>query len=470
MGQVVDVQILDSSGNVLWRGDEIDYPAALGAIDPDNSALRMLADEDPEHRCTRHDVMRTAEALQLVSRQGSPRGFLTTLPRGAILEAGVDAINARHLAGLEVNTVHLPLVFDGSSQPMCALAAQYAEQNPMFDIADAEGGGDGGDAGDGGLTLAYATDPSLFAWLKDAVLQRARLPYAMYSPQPVFRRFEPDETDIRRRRQVTMPDVHIWCHPDDVAERYLHALRHAAESTAYWFQQDYVHVLDSVVGTSHDTEHFHQRCAKAAGGITVIRRLPAERPEHYAQQTGILVSSGYELVTLQSLRLDEVNAPRFNIRMDTGEHPSLIHACVAMGGSRLLPLLIGRGLTGLGPQVIPAELAWNQVVFLPLAEKHVGRAYELAGPLWIDGVRTAVDLEFKRPIGARTARLRREWQPLYCVIGDRELSEQPRFQSGGRTPIDLDYQDFLAEQLPGWLRCRPDTPVGTASLPFAGAS
>lgn len=468
MGQVVDVQILDSSGNVLWRGTESDYPAALGAIDPDNSALRMLADQDPGHRCTPDDVMRTAENLQLVSRRGAPHGFLTTLPRGTVLEAGVNAFNARHLAGLEVNTVHLPLVFDGSAEPIRELTGQFAEQERTFELADGDGDGNDG----GGLTLAYAADPSLFAWLKGTVLERARLPYAMYSPQPVFRRFEPDEIDIQRRGQLDVPDVHILCHPDDVAERYLHALQHAAESTAYWFQQDYVHVLDSVAGTSHDTDDFHQRCAKATGGITVVRRLDAlpEHPEPYAQKTGILVSSGYELVTLQDLRLDETNAPRFNIRMDTGQHPSLIHARVAMGGSRLLPLVIGRGLAGLGPQVIPAELAWNQVVFLPLAEKHVGRAYELAGPLWIDGVRTAVDLEFKRPISVRTARLRREWQPLYCVVGDRELSEQPRFQSGGRTPIDLDYQDFLAEQLPGWLRCRPDTPGGAAPLPLVNAS
>ncbi|MGW6056159.1 His/Gly/Thr/Pro-type tRNA ligase C-terminal domain-containing protein [Streptomyces sp. NPDC055189] len=470
MGQVVDVRILDSSGNVLWQGTESDYPAALGAINPDNSALRMLADGDPAHRCTRDDVMRTAETLQLVSRRGAPHGFLTTLPRGTVLEAGVDAFNARHLAGLEVNTVHLPLVFDGSAEPMRELTGRYAEQDRMFELtdadADADAGGDG--EGEGRLTLAYATAPSLFSWLKDSVLQRARLPYAMHSPQPVFRRFEPDETDIQRRRQLNVSDVHILCHPDDVAERYLHALRHAAESTAYWFQQDYVHVLDSVAGTGHDTDDFHQRCAKAAGGITVVRRLAAH-PEHWAQQSGILVSSGYELVALQNLRLDETNARRFNVRVDTGEHPSLIHARVAAGGSRLLPLVIGRGLAGLGPQAIPAELAWNQVVFLPLAEKHVGRAYELAGPLWIDGVRTAVDLEFKQPIGARIAGLRREWQPLYCVVGDRELSEQPRFQSGGRAPIDLDYQDFLAEQLPGWLRCRPDTPVGAAPLPLVSA-
>lgn len=459
MGQVVDVQILDGSGNVLWRGPESDYPAALGAIDPDNSALRMLADQDPEHRSSRDEVMRTAESLQLVSRRGTPRGFLTTLPRGAVLEAGVEAFNAQHLAGLEINTVHFPLVFDGSSEPMRELTAQYAEQSRMFELSD----------GDGRLKLAYAADPSLFSWLQDTVLERARLPYAMYSPQPVFRRFKSGETNIQRRRQFTVPDVHIWCHPDDVAERYVHALQHAAESTAYWFEQDYVHVLDSVAGTTHDTDDFHRRCAKAAGGITVVRRLAAH-PKYYAQKTGILVSSGYDLVMLQNLQLDEVNAPRFNIRTDTGEHPSLIHACVAMGGSRLLPLIIGRGLAGLGPQAIPAELAWNQVVFLPLAEKHLSRAYELAGPLWIDGVRTTVDLEFKKPIGARIGRLRRDWQPLYCVVGDRELSEYPRFQAGSGPRIDEGYQDFLAERLPGWLRCRPDAPVGAAPLPLVNAS
>ncbi|MGN5376872.1 His/Gly/Thr/Pro-type tRNA ligase C-terminal domain-containing protein [Streptomyces lasalocidi] len=175
------------------------------------------------------------------------------------------------------------------------------------------------------------------------------------------------------------------------------------------------------------------------------------------------MSSGYDAVMLQNIQLDEINGPRFGIRLADGEFPAIIHACVAMGGSRMLPLVLGRGLAGLGPKEIPAELAAVQVAFVPLAEKHVGRAYELAGSLWTREVRTAVDLEFRRPVRARIGRLRRDWQPLFCVIGDRELTETPGLQTSGGQRIDAAYEPYLAEQLPRWLRCLPRTPAGTAA-------
>ncbi|MCC5480847.1 His/Gly/Thr/Pro-type tRNA ligase C-terminal domain-containing protein [Streptomyces barringtoniae] len=452
MGQAVDVRILGDTGELLWQGAEAGYKEALASVDPGNSALRMLADGDPEHRCARDEVMRTAEALQLVSRRGVPRGFLTTLPRGALFEAGVDAFNAPHLAALDVHPVHFPLVFDGSGPAMTELTADYAAQQRMFELTEKGGG----------LRLSYAADPNLFSWLQDTTLDRARLPYAMYSPQPVFRRFRSGETNIQRRRQFTVPDVHVLAAPENAGEQYLHALGLAAESTAFWFGRDYVHVLDSVVGTTQDTDDFYRQAAKHAGGITVVRRLPAH-PKYYAQKTAILVSSGYDAVMLQNIQLDEINAPRFGIRLDDGTFPVIIHACVAMGGSRMLPLVLGRGLAGLGPKEIPAELAAVQVAFVPLAEKHVGRAYELAGSLWTRDVRTAVDLEFRRPVRARIARLRRDWQPLYCVIGDRELTEAPGLQTSGGQRIDEPYEQYLGERLPRWLRCLAHTPAGTAA-------
>ncbi|MCQ4079620.1 His/Gly/Thr/Pro-type tRNA ligase C-terminal domain-containing protein [Streptomyces sp. RB6PN25] len=461
--RVVDVRVLDDSGSVVWSGPEEEYPVVAATLDPGNSALRMSAGEagtgdggadGSVTRCRRNDVMTTAETLGLVSRRGVPRGFLTTLPHGAVFEAGVEAFNNEHLAALDVNAVHFPLVFDNSAPATAELTAQYAAQNRMFALA----------GHDDRLRLAYAADPNLFAWLADSVLDTARLPYAMYSPQPVFRNFRSGEVNIQRRLQFTVPDVHIWTRPADAAEQYLHALALAAESTSFWFGGDYLHVLDSVAGTPHDDDGFYRQVAKAARGLTVVRRLSAH-PKYYAQKTAILVSAGYDNVMLHNLQLDEVNAERFNIRTDDGGHPVVIHACVAMGGSRMLPLVIGRGLAGLTPQLLPPELAAIQLQFLPLHERHTDRANALAEPLREQGVRTAVDCDFHRSTGARIARLRRAWQPLVCVVGDRELTDAPRIQTSAGRSVHTDYHAFLADRMPRWQRCRPATPNRAAAPP-----
>jgi threonyl-tRNA synthetase len=263
-----------------------------------------------------------------------------------------------------------------------------------------------------------------------------------------------------------VPDVHIWTAPEDTGTRYLQVLALAAEGTDFWFGRDYLHILDSVAGTAHDDDGFYRDAARAAGGVTIVRRRP-EQSKYYSQKTAIVIYSGYDNVMLYNIQLDETNPRRFGITTDAGQFPTVIHACVAMAGSRLLPLILGRGLAGVAPQVIPPELATTQVVFVPVRAEHTDRARTLAESLPAAGVRTAVNTDFQRSFGARLSRLRREWQPLYSVVGDRELDTAPALESAGRTVAD-DVVVHVSAQAARWARCRPHSPLGTAPPPIVG--
>lgn len=422
-----------------------------------NMALASIAGGTTIPRCSRNAVIRIAEELGMVSRRGMPKGFLAALPRGKMFEACVNAFNVGHLSALNANAIEFPLVFEYGSEPMIELTAPYVAQDRMFALT---GPGDG-------LRLSYAADPNLFAWLSGQTLATAGLPYAIYSPQQVFRKLQSGEISVQRVRQFRVPDIHILTTPDDAAARYLHALELAADGTDFWFGPDYAHVMDSVIGTRHDDDGFYRDAAKSARGITIVRRMSGHS-KYYSQKTAVLVYGGYDNVMLYNIQLDETNAPRFGVTTDDGQHPTVIHACAAMAGSRVLPLVLGRGVAGVTPQIIPPELDTTQVVFVPVRAEHADHARTLAQSLRTSGARATVNTDFSRSLGARLSQLRRAWQPLYSVVGDRELGTAPKVESAGSTVAD-DVHAYVTAQAQRWLRCRPSDLLGATPPPIVSA-
>ena len=458
VSDVVGVHVFGGDGHELWSGVERGLSGFLGSIADGNSAVGAMADPAAVRGCSRSDVMVAAERLELVSRRGQPKGFLVTLPAGRVFASCVDAFNVAHLTALDVVPVDFPLVFDGGGAAMAELIEPYHRQERMFGVA-----------GQAELRLSYAADPNLFSWLAGRTLAREQLPFAVYSPQPVFRNFRTGELNIQRTRQFSVPDVHVLTPADDAVGRYLHALELGAESTRYWFGDDYVHVLDSVAGSTHDSDEFYTRVAKAAGGVTVVRRL-ASRPKYYAQKTGLMVWSGYDNVMLYNLQLDEVNAPRFDIRLDDGGHPVVIHACVAMAMSRMLPLVVGRGLAGITAKTMPVALAPTQLTLVPVRAEHRGRAGVIADLMHAEGIRTAIDTDYGKTVGARVNNARAAWHPFTAVVGDREGEKLPTLHSTTGDGGPMTFTEFLAEYGDRIRRCAPEPLARTRRLPFVSAS
>jgi len=458
MADVAYSELLDPAGELVWRGNREDRRDALKALGGNVvPALGALLDQEDLPSCERGEVMDAAERLGFVTRVGAARGFLTALPRATLVDQAIDAFNVDHLVELRANRIDFPLLFARADDEMRALTSSYEKQGRMFRLADE----------DSELRLAYAADPGVFAWLKDRCLDSRRLPYGVYTPLPVFRRWQSGEISLDRMRQYPVPDVHILTAPENATEVYEDAVRLAAENARFWGGEDVAHSLDIVEVPGRDPHLVARRLAQAGGCHTVVNVLRS-RPRYYSVKGGLMIYAGFGPLMLYNFQLDDTNGARFRIHLEDGQPVEIVHATVAGGWPKLLPLVLGRGLTGVGPRVVPAELAWHQVVCVPVSDRHVPLAERTAARLREAGLRAVADDAASGPLGGRLRRLREAWQPLWAVIGDREEREEreePLIESmDGKQSMPLD--EFVAVYAPRLDRCRPAAGLHFADPPI----
>lgn len=456
MADTAYTEVLDPTGELVWRGDPKDRREALKTlVAAPPTGLAALCTADDLANCARSDVMDSAERLRFVSRERPHRGFLTVLPRATLLDQAVEAFNQLHLESLRANRIDFPLLFSRSHEELCALSDSYEKQGRIFQLAGE----------DSDLRLAYAADPGLFAWLKGRRLNKHDLPYSIYSPLPVFRRWQSGEVSLDRMRQYPVPDVHILCAAESATEVYEHAVAQAADAARFWVDSDFAQTVDIVDLPGHDPHTLASRLARAAGCHTVVNVLRS-RPRYYAVKGGLMIYAGFGLVMLYNFQLDDTNGRRFRFRLDDGGPVSVIHATVAAGWPKILPLVLGRGLAGIGPRAIPAELAWEQVVCVPVADRHVAAAEQTAAQLRDMKLRTVADTNTAGPLGARLRRLRESWQPLHVVLGDREHDADPVIEArDGKDSLPLD--EFVRTYEDRFRRCSPSVMLHYADPPFA---
>ncbi|MGC4865230.1 His/Gly/Thr/Pro-type tRNA ligase C-terminal domain-containing protein [Micromonospora sp. DT53] len=448
------MQVLDSSGQTRWTGDEAGLPEFLARFSAGNSGTARLAGT-AMGSCTHNEVTELAEQLGFISRRGTPKGFVTTLPPGSLIDESVAQFNRGHMARLRANRVDFPLVFATDDAEMGALVSAYEQQGRMFRF----------DERDPSLRLSYAADPNLFAWLRHTRADPSRLPYTIISPQPIFRRFQSGELSLDRARQYHVSDVHTLCPADRAAEVFRDIVGHAAKAMEFWFGDDYCQIVDAVTGTEFDCAETYEALSKSVPGVTIVRHLAA-RSRYYAIKGGLYVDAGFGTVMLFNFQLDDTNPGRFDIRLDDDGPMAVIHSTLAAGVPKLLPITLGRGLAGVGPRALPPELARHQLVLVPVREHHRSGADELAATLRTSGLRVTVDAHLNRSLGHRLAALRSAWQPLFAVVGDRELAGEPLTLDGPQADDRPTLSGYLAANRERLQRCAPTVESDWTDPPF----
>lgn len=431
---------------VTLRGSEDPSPLFKHPLVNENRALARLCGAEPDSAgpsASRSDVLSTAIQLGFVAR--SPlKGFLTTLPRGALVDRCVDTFNEPHVRELDAVRMEFPQIFPRNDERLAELTADYEAQGRMFAL----------DGRDQDLRLAYAADPGYLGWLAGARIRDSELPYAVYSPMRVFRRWLPGELGgFDRLREYTLPDLHILVRPEDAVSAATRYMRVAADGSRFWGGADTAPFLEIVRGYAEAHPTFASDVAVATARPLLVTLL--EQPSrYYAVKGGVLVEAGFGNVMLYNLQIDETNGPRFDIRTRAGSDVTIVHGTLAGGCAKVLPIVVGRALCGLAPRAIPPEIAASQILCVPLRDEHLDRARGYVEDLRARGVRGSVDPRTDRSLGKRVRFLREAWQPYHTVFGDREATSDPLVSStatGARTTLD----EWLAAYGARVERCAP---------------
>jgi threonyl-tRNA synthetase len=379
-------------------------------------------------------VFKVIEEMEYVTRAGCPQGFVHLLPKGVMFNQRTMSYNRDHLEAFQAALFQPSNIFSLSDPEIRDLTASFENSSKMFRLASP----------DENLRLGYATDPMLFKWLQGKTLLSDRLPYTVFTNLPGFRRIPSGSIGgLDRLRQYDIPDLHIFCQPQDSLDLILTHFKEAGKVARAWFQDEFVHFIDVIPDLGMNAIlDLAKRAALAMKQFTWVNVL-AEQSRYYTFRSGVMVYGGFGNVMLHNTQLDEQNGSRFRIKTKDGAPASIIHATVAGGVHKLLPLMVGRGISGLGPRRIPLELAPTQVLLLPVTPAHLPSADAFMHELNRMDI-TARLLVSPVSLSKRMQLCRKYWDPCVSVIGDMETD--PNHISIELTDKKLRYsvKEFLA--------------------------
>jgi threonyl-tRNA synthetase len=259
---------------------------------------------------------------------------------------------------------------------------------------------------------------------------------------------------LTRVRQFVQDDAHLYVRPDQLTAEIVALLEEVRESYS-WFgltpRFTFATKPDKAIGDPALWERAEQLTREAFAAADISYVLKEKDGTFYAPKIDIYIDDAlgreWQMATIQ---IDLTMLPeRFDLTYIDEEgkpqRPIAIHRAIYGSLERFIGILVEH-FAG----AFPLWLAPVQAVVIPIADRHVEAAEELAGVLRGRGLRVEVDRSSNRmQYKIRTAQEQKV--PYMVVLGDREIEARtasPRTRAGEQQPAE-DWESFadrLAEE------------------------
>jgi threonyl-tRNA synthetase len=247
---------------------------------------------------------------------------------------------------------------------------------------------------------------------------------------------------LTRVRQFIQDDAHIYLRPDQLADE-LEALLGEVKETYSWFglvpRFAFATKPDKAIGDPalwERAEGLIKDALDRTGANYVVKPMDGT---FYAPKIDIYIDDAlgreWQMATIQ---VDLVMLPeRFDLTYidenGQAQRPIAIHRAIYGSLERFIGILVEH-FAG----AFPLWLAPIQAVVIPIADRHIEAAEELAGVLRSRGLRVEVDASSNRmQYKIRTAQEQKV--PYMVVLGDREIEARtasPRTRAGEQQPAE----------------------------------
>ncbi len=286
------------------------------------------------------------------------------------------------------------------------------------------------DTGDKRLVLRYAACHQQFAMMRDWTISYRQLPFGAFEVADAYRLEQSGETMLCfRTRRMNMPDLHVVCKDESEARE--------------WFARIHERIFEEIEKLGRDYEmliNFSSRKAYEESKEWLLTLLEPRKkkallhfyPEgiNYYWTINIehhIKDYNNRMREIGTVQMDVGNAKRFGIRYTDADgkerYPIILHTAVIGTLERYLYTLFDvavirerEGKVG----IIPLWLNPEQVRFVPVKERHLSKAKELAELLTRNGIRAGYDYR-DMSVGKKVRNAKQDWVGYVIVIGDREM-------------------------------------------------
>jgi threonyl-tRNA synthetase len=260
---------------------------------------------------------------------------------------------------------------------------------------------------------------------------------------------------LSRVRAMTLNDAHIFCRPDQVKEEFSNVMRLVEHAYATLGITSYSYRLS--LRDPSDKEKYAPNDAMWDMAERMLREAMQELNLPFTEAPGEAAFYGPKLdiqfrdvlgheETISTVQIDFHLPEQFDLTYvgEDGEahRPVIIHRAIVSTMERMVAYLIE-----LYAGAFPVWLAPTQVVLIPITDRHVPYAQDVARRLFQAGFRVEVDDSSKR-MGAKIREAQLQKVPYMLVVGDREMDANQvavRLRSGedlGAMPVN-DFEQML---------------------------
>ena len=261
---------------------------------------------------------------------------------------------------------------------------------------------------------------------------------------------------LTRVRSITQDDAHVFCRADQVKEEAL-AIYRIAEAFYAGFGMSFHRVRLSVRDPAHPEKylgegHVWDAAEKALAEVMQSVGRDVEIGEGEAAfygpkldfMTKDAIGREWQLATIQ---LDFVQPERFGLEYvatdGTHQRPVMVHRAILGSVERFMGIMIEHYAGA-----FPLWLAPVQVGILPVADRHIDFANELAKELRAQGLRVEVDASTES-VGKKIRNAEKMKLPRMLVVGDKEAEGGPLTVRvrGEADQKSMDKADFIADAI-----------------------
>jgi threonyl-tRNA synthetase len=365
---------------------------------------------DPAHV----DLMRSKELVDY--EPASDVGCLRWLPKGKIVRDLLADYVLRLVLNYGGSPVETPVMYDLGDKAICEHAAKFGERQYRFKSNNRD------------MMLRFAACFGMFSIMRDMHISPNHLPMKMYELSTYsFRHEQKGEViGLKRLRCFTMPDMHSLCLDMPQALKCFEEQLAMGWQTGRDFETELVAAFRCTKAFYDENEAWVKKIVKESDCPMLIEIL-SDRVHYWVAKIDLAAIDGqHRPIENPTVQIDVESSTRFNIKYHkedgTPVYPPILHCSPTGSVERVICAI----LENISTQPVPALPTWlspTQVRVVPVTEKHIAFAEELATTINAAQIRCDID-DRNETMGKKVREAGMDWVPYVIVVGDEEVASK----------------------------------------------
>jgi threonyl-tRNA synthetase len=351
---------------------------------------------------------------------GSDPGNIRWYPKGRMIKSLLEEYVTSRMNAYGAMEVETPIMYDFNHPSLKSYLNRFPARQYVLKSEDKE------------LFLRFAACFGQFLMAHDAQFSYKQMPIKLYElTRYSFRREKSGEVvGLKRLRAFTMPDCHAFCTDLEQAKKELLTRFNICMevlSNIGFTKDDYEIAVRFTKGFYDEHKDFIAELAKTFGK-PMLAEVWNERFFYFILKWDInFVDNQDKAAALSTDQIDVENAKRYEITYvdEKGEkqYPLILHCSPSGAIERDIYALLEKAyreqMAGKAP-MLPLWLSPTQVRLIPISDKFMDKAEELAKQIASHCIRVDID-DNASTLPKKIREAEQEWVPYIIVIGEKEI-------------------------------------------------